>query len=230
MVKRKGDNSTTVTIDSTLLPHLPSDSSFLPAGMLLPLHATLPDGKGVTITRITDHQVADIYVMIQESAVNGDGYGVDEFPTEKDFLKEVHNNNGNIFHVCDQETGAVLAAFVILDSKYYRGQGTVADSYTVVKREERRKGIGEFCMRMIMEFARRLGYAGIYSDTFNDNIAMRKIVEQAGFQKVGFLPMSARMPDGSFKPSVIYYRDLCSPVSHQSQIGDRSTPSLQDDG
>ncbi|KAL8605970.1 hypothetical protein ACOMHN_063005 [Nucella lapillus] len=198
--------------------------------MFLPFPTTLPDGKGVIVNRVTDHQVSEMYDMIQDSAMKGEGYGVDEFPSEKDFVKEVHNANGKIFHVSDRESGATLAAFVILDSKYFRGQNTVADCYMVVQREQRRKGLGEFCMKMVLEFARRMGYSGIYSDTFNDNIAMRKIIEQAGFQKVGVLPMSARMPDGSVKPSVIYYRELPAGLAstHQGQIGDRSNANLQE--
>ncbi|XP_070208834.1 uncharacterized protein [Littorina saxatilis] len=200
-----------------------------PSAMFLPLHATLPNGCHVTVSTVTDYQVSEIFNLVQEAALRGEGYGVDEFPTEKDFLKEVQSENGKMFKICAQgsATGNPIAAFVIVDSKFYRGQGTVADSYIVVKREERMKGIGEFCMQMVMQISARLGYISIYCDTFKDNVAMRKIMDRAGFQRFGFLPMSARMPDGSLKQSLVYYRELESPVKHQSQIGERSSPNLQ---
>lgn len=231
MVKNSGESSTTPTTtinsDSINCPSPAGGAACSTAAMLLlPIHASLPDGAHVTVSVVTDPHVTEVYNMIQDAAMNGDGYGVDEFPTEKDFLKEVQHENGKVFRICASDSGKTIAAFVVLDSKYYRGQGTVADSYVIVKPEERRKGIGEFCMEMILQLARRIGYLGIYADTFNDNIAMRRILERCGFQRVGALPMSGRMPDGSVKPSVIYYREL-SAVSHQSQIGERPNPNLQ---
>ena len=204
--------------------------------MRLPLHTSLPDGTRVTVNVVTGPHVAEVYNMIQDAAIHGDGYGVDEFPTEKDFLQEVQSGNGKVFRVCAAAAGSdaggeTIAAFVVLDSKYFRGQGTVADCYVIVKREERRKGLGDFCMQMILQFAGRMGYLGIYADTFQDNVAMRKILELSGFQRVGALPMSGKMPDGSVKPSVIYYCELGPlppPVSHQSHIGERPNPNLQE--
>lgn len=216
-------NTTTTTAPS-------SSSGFTSTAMRLPLHASLPDGTRVTVNVVTGPHVAEVYNMIQDAALHGDGYGVDEFPTEKDFLQEVQGGNGKVFRICDAG-GKTIAAFVVLDSKYFRGQGTVADCYVIVKREERRKGLGDFCMQMVLQFAGRMGYVGIYADTFQDNVAMRRILELSGFQRVGALPMSGKMPDGSVKPSVIYYCQLGPlppPVSHQSHIGERPNPNLQE--
>ena len=69
--------------------------------------------------------------------------------------------------------------------------------------------LGAFCMDMCVQFARKLGFMGIYCDTFSNNTAMIKIIEStSGFTKVGCLPMGGVMRDGSFVGTEIYYKDL----------------------
>ncbi|KAK7091548.1 uncharacterized protein [Littorina saxatilis] len=223
------ETAATTSPRSTSPPTTLTTTTTTTSAMFLPLHATLPNGCHVTVSMVTDYQVSEVFNLVQEAALRGEGFGVDEFPTEKYFLKVVQSENGKMFKICAQGStmGNPIAAFVIVDSKFYRGQGTVADGYLVVKREERMKGIGEFCLRMMKQISARLGYISVYSDTFKDNIGICKILDRAGFQRVGFLPMSARMPDGSLKQSLLYYRELESPVKHQSQIGERSSPTLK---
>ena len=48
---------------------------------------------------------------------------MDEFPTQNDFVREVVSQNGRLFRVCAcSDPSQSLAAFIIMDSKYYRGQ------------------------------------------------------------------------------------------------------------
>lgn len=206
---------------STITPDIdvPAATSIVKDAMLLPTHATLPDGRHVTITEASDHQLSEVYTIVQQAAMNDEGFGADEFPTEKHFRNEI--DDGKVFLISTKDSGKMVAALVITTSKYYRGQ-TVADLYIIVKAEERRKGIGEFCLRTSVEYCRRLGFMGIYADTFSNNVAMRKIIEKtAGFQMVSFLPVGGCLQDGTIVGSIIFYKDLRTlpPVGTEERDG-----------
>lgn len=173
-----------------------------------PLHTTLPDGRHVIISAICEEELSDVYALVQGAALNNDGFGYDEFPTESHFRAEVQQ--GKNFQICLQDSGKLVAVLFITTSKFYRGQ-SVADSYILVQPEERRKGIGEFCFRLCVDYCRRLGYQAMYADTFSTNVAMRKIFEKFGFQRVGVLPMGGTLQDGTVVSSQIYYLDLRAP-------------------
>lgn len=176
--------------------------------MHLPLHAKLPDGNQVVIDRMTDSQITDMYQLINNAASTGNGFGVDEYPTEKDFRNEI--KDGHNFAVCSKDCGKMIAAFSLINSKFYRGADlTFADPIVIVRRSERGKGIGEFIFKHIVLFSKLLGYLGIYTDTFSNNIAMMKIIENSpGFQLVGHLPVGGKMPDGSVVSTNVYFKDL----------------------
>ncbi|KAK7478654.1 hypothetical protein BaRGS_00030117 [Batillaria attramentaria] len=173
--------------------------------MLLPLHTTLPDGRHVTISDIPDHQLSEVYAMIQQAAYDSDGFGWDEFPTEAHFRCEV--NDGKNLQICLQETCKMIAVLLLTPSRFYRGQ-RVADPWLIVHPDERRKRVGEFCFGLGLDYCRRLGYQAAYADTFTNNVAMRRILEKLGFQRVGLLPMGATLRNGTIVGSVIYYKDL----------------------
>ncbi|CAG5128573.1 unnamed protein product [Candidula unifasciata] len=179
--------------------------------MHLPLQATLPDGNPVVIDTMTDSQITDMYEMITSAALSGHGYVTDEYPTEKDFRTEI--KDGHNFIVCGKDCGKMIAAFSLINSKFYRGSDlTFADPIIIVKRSERGKGIGEFIFGHVVLFSKLLGYSGIYTDTFSNNIAMTKIIERSpGFQHVGHLPIGGKLSDGSFVSANIYFKDLRDP-------------------
>lgn len=176
--------------------------------MHLPIHATLPDGTHVTIDAMTDPQISDMYDLIISAAMSGNGFGVDEYPKEKDFRNEI--KGGHNFIVCRKDCGKMVAAFSLIISKFYRGTDIkVVDPIIVVRRSERGRGIGELIFRHVVLFSKRLGFSGIYTDTFSNNVAMTKIIERApGFQRVGHFPMGGKMPDGTLVGANLYFKDL----------------------
>uniref|UniRef100_A0A0B6ZKP1 N-acetyltransferase domain-containing protein n=1 Tax=Arion vulgaris TaxID=1028688 RepID=A0A0B6ZKP1_9EUPU len=176
--------------------------------MHLPLHCTLPNGSQVVIDSMSDSHITDMYELISMAAINGTGYGVDEYPTEKDFRNEI--KDGHNFFVYNKGCGKMIAAFSLINSMYYRGTDcTFADPIIIVKKSQRGKGIGEFIFRHIVIFSKRLGYMGIYIDTFSNNVAMTKIIERSpGFQRVGYLPVGGKMPDGTIVGTNLYFKDL----------------------
>ncbi|XP_062590064.1 uncharacterized protein LOC134251675 [Saccostrea cucullata] len=177
----------------------------------LPMVATLINGRHVIIDFMTEQQLTETYCMIQEAAQHGDGYGIDEFDSEKDFRREIEGSD--CFAVICKESGELLAGFILAVSKFYRGANGVVDPFIIVKRSERNQKLGEFCMRKAIAFSEKIGYMGMYVDTFSNNIAVRRIIEKIGdFQQVGFLPLGGKLKSGQLIGSVIYYRDL-SPIS-----------------
>ncbi|RUS73354.1 hypothetical protein EGW08_018889, partial [Elysia chlorotica] len=173
----------------------------------LPLHTTLPDGGSVTVDTATESQISQMYELIHAAAMLGEGYGVDEYQTEEEFREEIRG--GHTFRrVENGSRGRLIAAFSLATSKFYRGND-VADPILIVRREERRKGIGEFLFRNAVLFSRRLGFAGVYTDTFSNNTAMIRIIERSpGFKMVGYLPLGGKMPDGATVGANIYFKDL----------------------
>jgi len=173
---------------------------------VVPHSATLVNGRHVIVDAMTSQQITETYHMVQDSAQSGQGFGADEYADEKEFLEDI--SEGFQFAVMDKDTGEMVAAFILAVSKYSRGCH-VADPFIVVKKTARGCRLGSFCMDMCVQFASKLGFMGIYCDTFSNNTAMIKIIESvSGFVKVGCLPMGGVMTDGSIVGTVIYYKDL----------------------
>ena len=179
--------------------------------MHLPLHATLPDGGHVTVEVASEAQVAHMYCLIAEAAAEGSGYGVDEYPSEEHFREEIRG--GHTFAVRYTDSSPLIGAFALANSRFYRGTDIrVADPIVIVRRSDRRRGLGKFLFKTAVQFSKRLGYSGVYTDTFVNNLAMVKIIERSpGFQRVGHLPLGGKMPDGSVVGTYVYFKDLrCS--------------------
>ncbi|XP_021366874.1 uncharacterized protein LOC110459097 [Mizuhopecten yessoensis] len=158
----------------------------------LPMLTALQTGRAVIIDSMTDRQLTETYYMIQEAAKNCEGYGMDEYETEKDFRGKI--DGSHCFVIMCKERGEMIAAIIIAASKFYRGPSEVADPLAIVRSSERQQSLGEFTMRTAIDFSRRLGYMGMYVDTFTNNVAARKIIEKIeGFRHVGFLPLAGRL-------------------------------------
>ena len=173
----------------------------------MPACESLPDGSAFIIDVMTGSQLTRMYHMIEDACKSANGFSVDEFETEADFRSEI--KDGHPFAVVRKENGDMVAGFVVMASKYFRGNETVADSYIIVKRSHRNKGIGNLCFSLSIRYAKQLGYIGMYMDTFTTNAAMIKIIERfSGFERVGVLPMGGRLTDGTIVSSYLYYKDL----------------------
>ncbi|KAJ8321802.1 hypothetical protein KUTeg_000273 [Tegillarca granosa] len=173
----------------------------------LPMIATLPNGRSVIIDRMTDLQLTETYCMIQEAAQHNDGYGIDEFLTEADFRNEIVGSD--CFAITCKSSGEMLAGFILAISKFYRGAAGVVDPFIIVKRSERNQKLGQFAFQKAVDFSKKLGYMGMYVDTFSNNVAIQRILEKlGGFTKVGMLPLGGRLNNGRLIGSVIYYKDL----------------------
>lgn len=172
----------------------------------LPFVTSLRDDTCVLIDNMSDEQLTETYNMIQEASRHGQGFGVDEYRNEEHFRDEVEG--GFNFAVMSKDSGDMIAAFIIAVSCYSRGC-RVADPFIIVRNDQRGKGLGDFCLRMCVDFARQLGFIGMYVDTFANNTPMVKIIERAGgFRQVGFLPAGGYMTDGSVVGSLVYYKDF----------------------
>lgn len=171
--------------------------------------AELSTGRCVIVDYMTDRQLTETYCMIQEAAMYGEGYGIDEFASEEEFRMEIRNSD--CFAITCKESGYLLAGFIIAVSKFYRGHGAMADPFVIVKRSERKQGLGEFTLRKATDFATYLGYMGMYVDTFSSNEAILRIIEKiGGFQKVGVLPVGGKLQGGQIISSIIFIKYLSS--------------------
>nr|KAG5694402.1 hypothetical protein BaRGS_017435 [Batillaria attramentaria] len=166
------------------------------------------DGKEhlLLVDAMTDSQVSETYGMICCAAQQGQGFGVDEYADEAEFRAEIED--GYRFAIIEKDGGQMVAAFILAVSKYSRGC-PVADPFIIVRSDQRGKGLGRLCMDLCVELAGRLGFLGMYVDTFSNNTAMLNIIRSVpGLNQVGCLPMGGVMTDGSLVGTLIFYKDL----------------------
>ncbi|OWF43896.1 hypothetical protein KP79_PYT23767 [Mizuhopecten yessoensis] len=95
----------------------------------LPMLTALQTGRAVIIDSMTDRQLTETYYMIQEAAKNCEGYGMDEYETEKDFRGKI--DGSHCFVIMCKERGEMIAAIIIAASKFYRGPSEVADPLAI---------------------------------------------------------------------------------------------------
>lgn len=158
------------------------------------------------VDAMTEEQVSETYTMISCAAQNGQGFGVDEYNDEAEFRAEIED--GYRFAIMEKDSGEMVAAFILAVSKYSRGCPT-ADPFIIVRSDQRGKGLGRTCMELCVELAGRLGFLGMYVDTFSNNTAMLTIIKSIqGLRQVGSLPMGGVMTDGSMVGTLIFYKDL----------------------
>ena len=173
---------------------------------VIPYSTSLVNGRSVIVDAMSDLQIHEMYQLVQDAAQSGQGFGADEYADEKEFIEDI--TDGFQFAVMDKNSGEMVAAFILAISKFSRGC-QVADPFIVVKKNMRGSGLGTFCMKLCVRFAKELGFMGIYCDTFSNNQGMINIIEKIpGFQQVGALPMGGVMKDGRIVGTLIYYKDL----------------------
>uniref|UniRef100_A0A0B6YA10 N-acetyltransferase domain-containing protein n=1 Tax=Arion vulgaris TaxID=1028688 RepID=A0A0B6YA10_9EUPU len=176
------------------------------SSMVVPCCLNMADGRRVLVDTMTESQIHEMYLLVHEAAQTGQGFGADEYENEKEFIEEV--SDGFQYAVMDKDSGQMIAAFILAISKYSRGC-LVADPFILVNKSQRGCRLGSLCMNLCVQFAKDLGFMGIYCDTFSNNTAMIKIIENIpGFQKVGCLPMGGVLKDGVLVGTDIYYKDL----------------------
>ncbi|PVD32464.1 hypothetical protein C0Q70_07903 [Pomacea canaliculata] len=172
----------------------------------------------VLVDAMTDAQVSEMYTMICSAAAAGQGFGVDEYTKEEDFRRDIAD--GYRFAIMDKNSGQLLAAFILAVSKYSRGCH-VADPFIIVRDDQRGQGLGTLCLDLCVDMAARLGFQGMYVDTFSNNRAMIRVIESfPGFRQVGCLPMGGLMTDGQVVGTVIYYKDLRSDSQEWTSVVD----------
>ncbi|XP_063407648.1 uncharacterized protein LOC134691220 isoform X2 [Mytilus trossulus] len=174
---------------------------------MLPMATQLPDGRQAYIDYMTHDQMTETYNLIQTCAQEGQGFAVDEYPTEEEFREDI--KGGDSFAIICDTTGEMIAGFILAISKFYRGSAGAVDPFLVVRSSERKRGIGEFIMNRVIEFSKYLNYQGIYVDTFSNNAALIRILDKVGgFTKVGYLPLGGLMKNGYAVSSIVYYKEI----------------------
>lgn len=175
------------------------------------MNGSLQTGRKVMIDFMTENELTDTFNMIQNAAQLGEGYGIDEFPSEQAFRQEIEGSF--CFAITCKDSGKLLAGFILAISRFYRGAANVVDPFVIVHTEERKQGLGEYALRKAIAISRMFGYKAMYLDTFSNNFAIQRIVEKIGrFTRVGFLPVGGRLSNGDLVGSIIYYSDLSCDV------------------
>ncbi len=80
-------------------------------------------------------------------------------------------------------------------------------SKMLVHRRARRQGLAERLLRALEVKARELGRTTLVLDTVTGNDASR-LYERLGWQRAGYIPNHALMPDGSPCSTTYYFRPI----------------------
>jgi len=184
-----------------MLHELPSDVT------KVPFSTTLKDGP-LTFDKCSDVQLSELYRLITVAMAEGEGYGIDEFTSEEDFRKKIEGAHS--FCAYSPGSGEVLGGFIIRNSVIYRGTTfKIAEPFLILRKTERGRGVGLFLMQLVIHLSARLDYMGIYFETFcNNENTVRNFDAQPMFKRVGHLPLSGLLKDGSHVGSYIYFVDL----------------------
>jgi ribosomal protein S18 acetylase RimI-like enzyme len=106
----------------------------------------------------------------------------------------------------DQDGGRVVGTVQVIlampENQPHRGE----ISKMLVKRSERRRGVGEALMLEAEKQARGAGKTILVLDTASADA--ERLYERLGWQKVGVIPRYALGPTGHFVSTTVYYKDL----------------------
>lgn len=116
---------------------------------------------------------------------------------------------GRALLVAEDEAGICGTVQLILDLP--ENQPHRADlAKMLVHRRARRRGLGAMLMRGAEEMARDCGRTLLVLDTVTGGDAER-LYQRLGWTRVGVIPRYAKMPDGEWCATTVFYRDLEEP-------------------
>ena len=88
--------------------------SRLSLSSILPLTSRLPDGRTVIVDFSSEPHLKETYMRLHACGSSGEGVGLDEFPTEDVFRKEI--TDGDCFSVVCTETSKLFGKVWLSDS------------------------------------------------------------------------------------------------------------------
>ena len=106
---------------------------------------------------------------------------------------------------CDEETGEILALYILHPNNVGRCSHISNASYAV-RKDLRGRHLGELIVTHCIAKARELGFRILqFNAVVASNVHARHLYQRLGFKELGIIPGGFRMPDGSFVDIVPQY-------------------------
>lgn len=109
---------------------------------------------------------------------------------------------------CDEETGEILALYILHQNNVGRCSHISNASYAV-RKDLRGRHLGELIVTHCIAKARELGFRILqFNAVVASNVHARHLYQRLGFKELGIIPGGFRMPDGNFVDIVPQYISL----------------------
>ena len=153
------------------------------------------------------NQLIQLEEMIKLEAEEGGAFALDEFTDDGFFNRQLLRNSQDIV-ITERPGGEPVAAAIIGQSGICRMMSPLAGGYILVRKEYRRKDIGNALLTFIMEEAQRQGFKGFLADVFPHCHGYINILLQNGFFVTGSMPKVAFVKGQGLTHSLIVFKDF----------------------
>ncbi len=169
---------------------------------------TTKDNQELCVRGARDEEVDKVEQIVRQCAESGDGFNIDEFcPDNGHFLhKFIHQPKTVV--VVDQSESEIKAAGIFGFSEVSRLPGSLYTAYFIVKKEDRRKGIGTQLLRTVEQVAKKEKCDTLLIDVFINNQAGISFLKKHLFLVTGCIPHCGFIVNHGFTDSLLMYKKL----------------------
>ena len=165
------------------------------------------NGVPLCVETPSANQLIQVEEMIKLEAEEGGAFAMDEFTDDGFFNRQLLRNSQDIV-ITERPGGEPIAAAIIGQSAICRMMSPLAGGYIIVKKEYRRKEVGNVVLTFILEEAERQGFQGFLSDVFPHCGGYINFLLQNGFLVTGSMPKVAFVKGQGLTHSLILFKDF----------------------
>ena len=174
---------------------------------LLPIIYKLPGGQPIQVEEAMPEDYLAIEEMIRHSAMEGRGFGLDEFTKTGVFNRNLLRNSHAVVARLEHG-GAPIAATIFGTSAVCRTENKLMGGYIVVSTSHRGSGVGTKLMNTLVVIAKTLGYEGMLMDVYRSESRTISWSKRMGFYVTGSLPDCGYVKDQGYVDSLLLYREF----------------------
>jgi L-amino acid N-acyltransferase YncA len=179
----------------------------------MPMEAEDKYGKKYEFDQARLEDIDKVYALFMEASSSGIGYTHQEIPS-KSSMEEVVTEPSSTHIFVMRDEGEIVLAWYIDPSIYTRSARPVCcDSWTVVAKAYRNKGLTTKNFLQFTSVLLDLGYEGMLFDAFMINTSSLMVAKKNGGIIVGMIPYSGYLVNHGWADSLMFYGDNISALS-----------------
>ncbi len=177
-------------------------------GQILHTNVQLPSGEQTLYLREAGRDdVMTVESLIRDSALQGQGFGIDEFTEQGIFNRKLLRRTSCIVGSL-HENGPVIAAVLLGPSAVCRGATQLLNFYPIVAKEYRRHGIANILLEEVELFAREVGYEGILLEVYQSDSAVLQWFSKHNYHVTASLPECGYLKGQGYTNLLLLYKDF----------------------